>query len=191
MRHIRIGGHAASLSSDFGEPFAVAVEQGQQGTFRREKLGGSPPDPGRGARDQDPPAESVADIGGAVAIFTISAVACLATRRRWPALAVYSGAVAVFLVWWATISPARDRDWVPNVARTLTATINGDRVVLSNVRNFNWRSETDFDPIWEQRTYYLSRVTDVDLIMSYWMGEAIAHTIISFGFDVAPDLRSR
>jgi hypothetical protein len=24
---------------------------------------------------------------------------------------------------------------------------------------------------------------DVDLIMSYWMGEAIAHTIISFGFD--------
>jgi len=34
------------------------------------------------------------------------------------------------------------------------------------LRNFNWRSETDFDPIWEQRTYYLSRVTDVDLIMS-------------------------
>ena len=48
---------------------------------------------------------------------------------------------------------------------------------------FHWRSETDFDPIWEQRTYYLSRVTDVDLIMSYWMGEAIAHTIVSFGFD--------
>ena len=130
-------------------------------------------------------------LAGAVAIFTISAVACLGTRRRWPAFAVYSGAVAVFLVWWATISPARDRDWAPNVARTLTATINGDRVVLSNVRNFNWRSETDFDPIWEQRTYYLSRVTAVDLIMSYWMGEAIAHTIISFGFDVAPDLRSR
>jgi ABC-type transporter MlaC component len=26
-------------------------------------------------------------------------------------------------------------------------------------------------------------VTDVDLIMSYWAGEAIAHTIVSFGFD--------
>ena len=56
LRHIRIGGHAASLSSDFGQSFAVAVEQGQQGTFRREQLGGSPPDPGRGARDQDPSA---------------------------------------------------------------------------------------------------------------------------------------
>ena len=35
----------------------------------------------------------------------------------------------------------------------------------------------------EQRTYSLSHVTDVDLIMSYWAGEAIAHTIVSFGFD--------
>jgi hypothetical protein len=120
---------------------------------------------------------------GAVAIFSISAVAYLSTRGRWPAFAVYSGALAVFFAWWATISPASDRDWAPDVARTLTATIDGDRAVLSNVRNFTWRSETDFDPIWEQRTYYLSRVSDVDLIMSYWMGEAIAHTIISFGFD--------
>ena len=122
-------------------------------------------------------------LAGAATAFTIAAVACLATRRRWPVFAAYSGAVAVFLGWWATISPASDRDWAPDVARTLTATIDGDRVVLSNVRNFNWRSETDFDPIWEQRTYNLSRVTDIDLIMSYWMGEAIAHTIVSFGFD--------
>src|SRR5215472_15565436 len=57
------------------------------------------------------------------------------------------------------------------------------RSKIVSLRNFNWPSETDFDPIWEQRTYYLSRVTDVDLIMSYWMGEAIAHTIVSFGFD--------
>jgi hypothetical protein len=39
------------------------------------------------------------------------------------------------------------------------------------------------DQVWEQRTYRLSRVTDVDLIMSYWMGKPIAHTIVIFGFD--------
>jgi hypothetical protein len=55
--------------------------------------------------------------------------------------------------------------------------------VVKNVRNFAWRSDTDFDQRWEQRTYNLSRLTNVDLIMSYWMGEAIAHTIVSFGFD--------
>src|SRR5215469_15904866 len=75
-------------------------------------------------------------LAGAAAIVTIFAVACLATRRRWPAVAVYSGAVAVFLAWWATISPASDRDWAPDVARTLRAMIDGDRLVLSNVRNF-------------------------------------------------------
>ena len=49
--------------------------------------------------------------------------------------------------------------------------------------HFTWRSDADFDPVWEDRTYALSHVTDVDLLMSYWMGEAIAHTIVSFGFD--------
>jgi hypothetical protein len=110
-------------------------------------------------------------------------VACLTRRRRWIIAGIYSASVAAFLVWWATISPTNDRHWAPDVARSVTAAIDGDRLVVNNVRNFTWRSETDFDPIWEQRTYKLSHVVDVDLIMSYWMGEAIAHTIVSFGFD--------
>jgi hypothetical protein len=122
-------------------------------------------------------------LAAATAAFTLFAVACLATERRWSLFAVYSAAAALFLAWWATISPTNDRNWAPDVARSVTATIDGDRLVVNNVRNFAWRSETDFDPIWEPRSYSLSHVTDVDLIMSYWMGEAIAHTIVSFGFD--------
>ena len=120
---------------------------------------------------------------GATVVFTLIAVACLATSRRWLALAVYAAAFALFLAWWATIRPTNDRNWAPDVARTATATIDGDRLVVKNVRNFTWRSDTDFDQRWEQRTYNLSHVTDVDLIMSYWAGEAIAHTIVSFGFN--------
>ena len=60
--------------------------------------------------------------------------------------------------------------------------------MVKNVRNFTWRSDTDFDQRWEERTYHLSHVSDVDLIMSYWGGEAIAHTIVSFGFDDVPRL---
>jgi hypothetical protein len=120
---------------------------------------------------------------GTAAIFTLIAVVCLATRRRWFIAGIYSAAVGAFLVWWATILPTNDRNWAPDVARSTTATIDGDRVVVNNVRNFTWRSDVDFDQRWEQRTYSLSHVTDVDLIMSYWMGEAIAHTIVSFGFD--------
>ena len=122
-------------------------------------------------------------LAGATLAFALVVAACLATPRRWLALAAYAAAFVLFLGWWASITPTNDRNWTPDVARTVTATIDGDRLVISNVRNFTWRSDTDFDQRWEQRTYSLSHVTDVDLIMSYWMGEAIAHTIVSFGFD--------
>jgi len=120
---------------------------------------------------------------GAMALLSVAAALCLATRRRWRALAVYGSIVGVLLLWWMSILPAGSRGWAPDVAQNATAAFDGASVVVSNVRNFTWRSETDFDPAWEQRSYVLSHVTEVDLIMSYWMGEAIAHTIVSFGFD--------
>ena len=127
-------------------------------------------------------------LAAATLAFAVVVVVCLATTRRWFALALYAASFALFLGWWSTITPTSDRNWAPDVARTVTATIDGDRLVVRNVRDFTWRSDTDFDQRWEQRTYDLSHVHDVDLIMSYWAGEAIAHTIVSFGFDDAPRL---
>src|SRR5690606_3584994 len=51
-----------------------------------------------------------------------------------------------------------------------------------NVRNFHWRGQDDYDVRWERREYDLSQLRSVDLILSYWMGPAIAHTLVSFGF---------
>jgi hypothetical protein len=116
------------------------------------------------------------------AVLTLTAVFSLATRKRWIGTSAFLGAFVAFLIWWATIAPKTDSDWTAEVARMPTAVLSSDKAVVSNVRNFAWRSETDFDPVWETRTYDLSTIIDVDLIMSYWMGEAIAHTIISFGF---------
>ncbi len=122
-------------------------------------------------------------IAGAAFVLAVATVASLFAAWRWRALAGYAVLVAILLAWWSTIQPSNDRDWAPEFARVATATIEGDRLVLDNVRNFTWRSDTDFDQRWERRTYDLSQVASVDLIMSYWGSEAIAHTIISFGFD--------
>ncbi len=127
-------------------------------------------------------------LAGATLLFALGAVIGLATPRRWFGLVAYAAAFAVFLAWWSTITPTNDRNWAPDVARNVTATIDGDRLVVRNVRDFTWRSDTDFDQRWEDRSYSLSQVTDVDLIMSYWTGEAIAHTIVSFGFKDSPRL---
>lgn len=88
----------------------------------------------------------------------------------------------IILGWWSTIRPSLDRMWAAEVARTVTGTVTGDIVTLHNIRDFNWHSPTDFDANWKTSTYNLDEITSVDTFLSYWMGPAIAHTLVSFGF---------
>ena len=60
--------------------------------------------------------------------------------------------------------------------------INGDLVTIHNIRNFDYRTETDFTPRYYTKTFDLREVDSVDVIASYWMGDAIAHIFLSFGF---------
>lgn len=97
-------------------------------------------------------------------------------------LLAVAAAFVVLLLWWSTITPRNDRDWQDDVARPPTGELHGDRLTMHDVRNFDYRSETDFTPRWETRTYDLSQLTGVDLFMSYWGSPAIAHTILSWDF---------
>ncbi|MEG2272220.1 MAG: DUF4105 domain-containing protein, partial [Acinetobacter sp.] len=76
----------------------------------------------------------------------------------------------------------QDRDWNPEVAKQLHYEKQGDMVTLHNVRNFNWRSNEDYDIHWESRTVDLNKITGLNVIASYWMGPKIAHTLVSFDF---------
>ena len=93
-------------------------------------------------------------------------------------LSCFSIAVACFLA----MPPRNDRDWNPEVARILDYQQQGDLITLHNVRNFNWRTETDYDVRWETRQYDLSKLESLDIVLSYWTGDKIAHTLVSFGF---------
>lgn len=96
---------------------------------------------------------------------------------------IYLLAFAGLLWWWSSLAPSQHRVWSDDVARTLHAEVGGDIVTLHNVRNFSWRGETDYDVRWEERRYDLRRLVSTDMALSYWMGPAIAHTLVSFGFD--------
>lgn len=85
--------------------------------------------------------------------------------------------------WWNGIEASNDRDWLPDVARAPVASFDGDLVTVENVRNFHYRSDEDFDEIWETRTYDLSKLTGLDLFLSYWGSPLIAHTIASWEFE--------
>lgn len=122
---------------------------------------------------------------GAVAwaVFALAAIALLWREGAARPVLAYGVAFVLLLGWWVRIAPSDTRAWADDVARHLQPQIQGEVVVLANVRNFDWRSDDDYTPRWETRRYDLDRLRSVDMALSYWMGPAIAHTLVSFGFD--------
>lgn len=117
------------------------------------------------------------------AILGLATLALLGLRRwRWRALAAFALAFVAVLSWWSGIAPSNDRDWKPEVAVQPYATIDGDRVTMHNIRNFDYHSEMDFTPAYYDKTFDLRKLESVDLVASYWAGPAIAHIFLSFGF---------
>lgn len=104
----------------------------------------------------------------------------VATKRGW--YLTFGAVFAGLLLFWVTLKPPTEEAWSPEVARQVTGTIDGDTLTLSNMRDFQWRTATDFDENWVTRTYDLSKLETVDLFMSYWGGPTMAHLMLSFGF---------
>ena len=98
------------------------------------------------------------------------------------ALAASLVAFALVLVWWLGIAASNDRDWQSEVMVTPWASLSGDHVTIHGVRNFEYKTETDFVPRWDTRTYDLRQLEAVDLVAVYWAGKAIAHIMLSFAF---------
>jgi hypothetical protein len=119
------------------------------------------------------------------AAFTIWAI-WLSRRRRMSVLAIvlFLGVVA----WWISIRPSHDRNWRPEVAVMPRAVIDGDRVLLTGVRNFDYRTRNDFTVRYEKRELQLSHLTALDFYISYFTEGPVGHTFVSFIFDNAPPL---
>jgi hypothetical protein len=123
-----------------------------------------------------------------VLLWTALSLGVLIALWQGPAAAAFLAFAAAFgalLIWWRRIAPSNNRIWTDDVAQMSGGVVDGNRVTLRNVRNFDWRSNTDFTQRWETRHYDLDRLKSVDMIMSYWTLPAIAHMLISFGFDTA------
>lgn len=101
-------------------------------------------------------------------------------------IAVFAALSCGVLIWWSLIPPSHDRVWRTDVAVMPRMHVDGDRVVISGLRNFDYRTPEDFTARYETREVLLSHLTGVDFYISYWMPGPVGHTFLSFTFDNAP-----
>lgn len=95
---------------------------------------------------------------------------------------IYLFCCSIGLGWFFGMQPRNDRIWDPEVERILDYQRQGDIVSIENIRNFNWHTSSRYDIHWETRQYDLSQLESMDLVLSYWAGNQIAHTLVSFNF---------
>jgi hypothetical protein len=102
-------------------------------------------------------------------------------RRPWKMVVTAAGFLIV-LAWWFSLEPSNNRDWQPELAVLPYADINGSQVVIHNIRNCDYRTETDYTVQHYDRTFNLEALRTVDLYLVTWGSPDIAHTMVSFGF---------
>jgi hypothetical protein len=83
------------------------------------------------------------------------------------------------------LTPSNDLSWVNENKFTAYAEIEGDEVLLKNVRNFNWRTTKDYDESWIEKKFKISECTKIWLVLEYFYPtrRPVAHTLLSFEFE--------
>ena len=102
-------------------------------------------------------------------------------RRPWKMVATGAGFVVV-LAWWFSLQPSNNRDWLPDVAVLPYAEVAGHQVAIHNIRNCDYRTETDYTVHYYDKTLDLDQLRTVDVYLVTWGSPHIAHTMVSFGF---------
>ncbi len=115
-------------------------------------------------------------------VLAIIAIVWKVKQQFWAAVLCLAGFVIV-LTWWFSLEPSNHRDWRADVAQTAWTETDGDRVTIHNLRNCDYRAETEYTNCWHDRTVYLSRIRSVDFFFVNWGVRWIGHPIVSFAFD--------
>ena len=95
----------------------------------------------------------------------------------------FLAAFALVLTWWLLMPPSNNRDWQPDLSTLSWADIAEDKVTVHNIRNSDYRTETDFTVHHYDKTFDLSKLKGVDFFVVYWGSPKIAHTMMSFDFE--------
>ena len=102
-------------------------------------------------------------------------------RRLIP---VVGSVFCVTLLWYWLLRPSAERDWREDYSILPQIEIGPSRVLVKSLRNFHWRSSTEYDAKWEDRRYELDDLSSVELMVEpLGDSEWVAHVMLGFGFE--------
>ena len=116
-----------------------------------------------------------------LACFTIYGIIQQQTWR-YPTLGAYGMALVIAISIFFSLEPKNDRLWQDETENIIQFQFIDGTVEIQNIRNFIWRSNTDYDIQWQTQRYDLEQLEKIDLVVSHFMQGPIAHVFISFGF---------
>lgn len=78
--------------------------------------------------------------------------------------------------------PSNERDWNIDQKILPYSALEGNVMKVHNIRNFNYRSTTDYDIDYYDKDYNIDEIETVDYIVEPFGSIGAAHTFLSFGF---------
>ncbi|MGH7243194.1 MAG: DUF4105 domain-containing protein [Phycisphaerales bacterium] len=105
----------------------------------------------------------------------------LRERPIWILAAIAALSVGVW--YFGFVHPNPSLIWAPEHARMPRVTIEGDLVHIDDVRNFTWRSRSDYTPGFYSRTYDVSKIATMYYVVAPMKSlDAVAHVMLCFAF---------
>ncbi len=115
-------------------------------------------------------------------IFSISSIFLIKKISNLIFWAVYIVLVLIWIFWYTSIKPSNDKSWQKDVAVLSYANIKNNLVYVYNIRNFKYKNEDDYNISYYDEVFDIDKLKDIYFVATYWIGDSVAHTFLSFSF---------
>ena len=127
--------------------------------------------------------------GLVVAGYVLLLIVILRLAQGWQHGTLVSlGLFMAVAAWWSSRAPETGLRYPKETEQAARLEVDGNFLTVHAMRNFRYRTPTDFDARWASRTYDLNLLEQVDLFFNQWGVPGVDHVITSFVFKDQPPL---
>lgn len=106
--------------------------------------------------------------------------------ERWKQALI--GVIVAIMLFWISLhllfQPSLERDWNPDQEHLPQAIVDGDMVLIQNVRDFSYENTTTYNASWINVTVNLSQIESAWFMVERFDAfDGLAHTLVTFGFE--------